>query len=274
MPNPQPHIATRLLFGVSRFTWRLVVRVAMLVALLVFAVAAGFAAYAVLMLPNVDPWHTIRLKGEFTEHDEDGLDFAGYQAIEAALFEQERKAIAEMPKDAPFYVGSRYDPNGPAMRLAPGQPYNRSTRRTPARVRGAALLIHGLSDGPYSVQKLGDVLFAHGFEVTIIRLPGHGTLPSGMLRMDYDDWVAATHVAALMSRACRRICPSTSPATPPAARSRSRTRWIASRLARTRRCERRHASCCSPRQSNWCLSPPSRASSTSSRWCPSTHSKR
>ncbi len=74
---------------------------------------AGFAAYAVLMLPNVDPWHTIRLKGEFTERDGDGLDFAGYQAIEAKLFEQERKAIAEMPKDAPFYVGSRYDPNGP-----------------------------------------------------------------------------------------------------------------------------------------------------------------
>ncbi len=40
------------------------------------------------------------------------------------------------------------------------------------------------------------MLFAQGFEVTIIRLPGHGTLPSGMVHMDYDDWVAATHVAA------------------------------------------------------------------------------
>jgi alpha-beta hydrolase superfamily lysophospholipase len=196
MPNPQPHIATRLLFGVSRFTWRLIVRAALLVALLVLAVTAGFAAYAVLMLPNVDPWHTIRLKGEFTEHDEDDVDFAGYQAMEARLFEQYREALAEMPKDASFFVGSRYDPNGPAMRLAPGQPYNRTTRRTPAQVRGAALLIHGLSDGPYSAQSIGDVLFAQGFEVTIIRLPGHGTLPSGMLGMDYDDWEAAMHVAA------------------------------------------------------------------------------
>ena len=196
MPQPQPHFARRLFFGVTRFTWRWVVRASMLLALLMFAVTAGFAAYAVLMLPDVDPWHTTRLEGEFTEGDAAGLDFAGYQAIEAKLFEEERQAIAAMRKDAPYYVGSRYDPNGPALRLAPGQPYNRSTRRTPARVKGAALLIHGLSDGPYSMQNLGDVLLAQGFEVTILRLPGHGTLPSGMVGMHHDDWVAAMHVAA------------------------------------------------------------------------------
>ena len=195
-PSPQPHIATRLLFGLSRFTWRWVVRAALLAALVVFAVSAGFAAYAVLMLPNVDPWHTVRLRGEFTAGDAQGLDFAGYQAIEAALFDEERKAISAMPTDAHYYVGSRYDPSSPALRLAPGQPYNRSTRRTPPQVKGAALLIHGLSDGPYSMQNLGDVLLAQGFEVTILRLPGHGTLPSGMMGMHYDDWVAAVHVAA------------------------------------------------------------------------------
>ncbi len=42
-PSPQPHIATRLLFGLSRFTWRWVVRAALLAALVVFAVSAGFA---------------------------------------------------------------------------------------------------------------------------------------------------------------------------------------------------------------------------------------
>jgi alpha-beta hydrolase superfamily lysophospholipase len=193
---PQPHFVTRLVTGATRFTWRWAVRAALLVAALLFAVTAGFAAYAVLMLPPVDPWHTIRLPGEFTAGLERGLDFAGYQAMEAKLFEEERIAISSMPTDAPFYVGSRYDPHGPARRLAPGQPYNRSTRRTPANVRGAALLIHGLSDSPYSVQNLGDVLFAQGFEVTTLRLPGHGTLPSGMVHMDYEDWAAAMRVAA------------------------------------------------------------------------------
>lgn len=196
MTEPSPYLATRMFFGLSRFAWRWLLRAAMLAALLLFAVTAGFAAYAVLMLPPVDPWHTIRLKGEFSAGDERGLDFAGYQAIEARLFEEQRKAIAEMPTDAPYYVGSRYDPNGPGLRLAPGTPYNRSTRRVPPQVKGAALLVHGLSDAPYSMQNLGDLLLAQGFEVTILRLPGHGTLPSGMVGMDVEDWEAAMHVAA------------------------------------------------------------------------------
>lgn len=193
---PPPPFVRRLLVGASRFTWRWFVRAVLLVLLLLLAVTGGFATYAVLMLPPVDPYHTTRLAGEFTARDARGLDFAGYQAMEARLFEAEARAIAAMPTDAPYYVGSRYDPRGPGLRLAPGQPYNRSTRRTPARVNGAALLIHGLSDGPYSMHSLGDLLYARGFEVTILRLPGHGTLPSGMIGMTYEDWVAAMDVAA------------------------------------------------------------------------------
>ena len=193
---PPPPLARRVLFGLTRFTWRWTLRAVMLVGLLLFAVTAGFAAYAVMMLPEVDPWHTTRLQDEFTAGDEAGMDFAGYQALETKLFEAQRAAVATMPTDAPYYLGSRYDPKGPALRLAPGQPYNRSTRRTPPQVRGAVLLIHGLSDSPYSMQNVGDVLLANGFEVTILRLPGHGTLPSGMVHMQEEDWVAAMHVAA------------------------------------------------------------------------------
>ena len=157
-----------------------------------------------------------------------------------------------MPTDAPYYIGSRYDPNGPALRLAPGQPYNRSSRRTPPQVRGAALLIHGLSDSPYSMQNVADVLFAHGFEVTILRLPGHGTLPSGMVHMQYEDWVAAMHVAArdISARLPKRpallhggLLDRRHPVADVRAR-RDRTR------RRRRRCARRHESCSSPLPSN------------------------
>lgn len=194
--SPPASLAARLLTAVRRLTWRWSLRLVGVAALLLLAVTGGFAAYAVLMLPDVDPWHTIRLPGEFTAAQEEELDFAGYQAQEATLFAALDRALARMPTDARYYVGSRYDPNGPALKLAPGQPYNRSTRQTPAQPRGAALLLHGLSDAPYSMQALGRVLLARGFEVTILRLPGHGTLPSGMMRMHYRDWVAAMHVAA------------------------------------------------------------------------------
>jgi alpha-beta hydrolase superfamily lysophospholipase len=193
---PPPPLAARILSTIARLTVRWSVRAALLALLVLLAVTGGFAAYAVLMLPDVDPWHTIALDGEFTAGDEDGLDFAGYQAIEGRLFEAQAAAVAGMPTDAPYYHGSRYDPRGPALRLAPGQPHNHSSRRTPPVVRGAVLLIHGLSDSPYSMHAIGDVLFAQGFEVTTLRLPGHGTLPSGMVHMTYADWTAAMRVAA------------------------------------------------------------------------------
>ena len=195
-PTSRVPLAARVFAAVRRLTWRWSLRLVGIVALLLLAVTGGFAAYAVLMLEDVDPWHTIRLPGEFTADDEDGLDFAGYLAKERALFGALQRTLSTMPTDAPYYVGSRYDPAGPALRLAPGQPYNRSSRRSPPIVKGAALLIHGLSDSPYSVQHLGDVLLAQGFEVTILRLPGHGTLPSGMVGMHYEDWAAAMRVAA------------------------------------------------------------------------------
>ena len=44
-PPPRPHVATRILFGVSRFTWRLAVRIALLIAALLFAVTGGFAGF-------------------------------------------------------------------------------------------------------------------------------------------------------------------------------------------------------------------------------------
>ena len=192
----RPSFPARVATTLTRLTWRWSVRVAGLAVLLLLAVTGGFAAYAVFMLPDVHPWQTIALDGEFTERDERGLDFAGYQAQEARLFDAQAAAVARMPGDAPYYLGSRYDPNGPGLRLAPGQPHNRSSRQTPATVRGAVLLIHGLSDSPYSMHAIGDVLFAQGFEVTTLRLPGHGTLPSGMVRMTFADWAAATRVAA------------------------------------------------------------------------------
>ena len=57
------------------FTWRWFVRAVLLVLLLLLAVTGGFATYAVLMLPPVDPYHTTRLAGEFRARDARGLDF-------------------------------------------------------------------------------------------------------------------------------------------------------------------------------------------------------
>ena len=91
---------------------------------------------------------------------------------------------------------SRFNPAGYSLRLADGAPFNRSFRLTLAQPRGHALLMHGLTDSPYSVRALARTLHAQGFEVTVLRLPGHGTLPSMMSVMSAHDWTAAVRLAA------------------------------------------------------------------------------
>jgi alpha-beta hydrolase superfamily lysophospholipase len=58
------------------------------------------------------------------------------------------------------------------------------------------LLVHGLSDSPYSMRAISDTFFEQGYEVMLLRLPGHGTLPSMLRSIDWRDWYAAVALAA------------------------------------------------------------------------------
>lgn len=51
-----------------------------------------------------------------------------------------------------------------------------------------ALLIHGLLDSPFSCRELGRHLQAEGILSRAILLPGHGTRPSDLLQVRYQEW--------------------------------------------------------------------------------------
>ncbi len=53
---------------------------------LALAIAGGFTLYAVSTLPPLQPWHKQVLREEFSADQHAGLDFAGYQQLEARLF--------------------------------------------------------------------------------------------------------------------------------------------------------------------------------------------
>ena len=55
-----------------------------------------------------------------------------------------------------------------------------------------ALLLHGLTDSPYLMRSLAERLHRHGATALGLRLPGHGTVPGGLLSVRWQDWVAAT----------------------------------------------------------------------------------
>jgi alpha-beta hydrolase superfamily lysophospholipase len=96
---------------------------------------------------------------------------------------------------------SRYHAGSTPARLAFDQVYNRSFELEPEEVRGAALLVHGLSDSPYSLRAVAEFLHARGFYVLVLRLPGHGTVPAALLDVSWRDWRAAVAIAARQAAA-------------------------------------------------------------------------
>ncbi len=180
----------------GRHFWRLGVRLAWITGLVGLAIVSGFTLYAVTMLPPLHPWHLERLNEEFTALRHSDLDFAGYLKQEEKLFAESRAKIAEWNSRDEAYLVSRFNPESPFNKLVDGAPFNRSFRLAQTQPKGQALLIHGLTDSPYSAKALAESLHARGFDVTVLRLPGHGTLPSMMVEMSHRDWTAAVRIAA------------------------------------------------------------------------------
>ena len=76
---------------------------------------------------------------------------------------------------------------------------------TPA---GAVVLLHGLTDSPYSLRHVAKLYRDRGFVAIGLRLPGHGTVPAGLTDVRWEDWMAATRLAI---REARRRVPAPAP---------------------------------------------------------------
>lgn len=59
----------------------------------------------------------------------------------------------------------------------------------------AILLIHGLTDSPFSFHDLSQFFYQQGFTVRTVLLPGHGTAPSELLNTNYSEWQQAAKFA-------------------------------------------------------------------------------
>jgi alpha-beta hydrolase superfamily lysophospholipase len=171
-------------------------RAAWLLVVAGLALVLGFTSYAVMTLPDLAPWHTEILPGEFSARGPGPDDFAGYQQLEAELFATAARRTAEWADKGEAFTDGRFNLDSKVRQLAAGAPFNRSFRLSPTVPLGSALLVHGLTDSPYSMKALAESLYQRGFEVTVLRLPGHGTLPSMLTRVTYEDWAAAVRLAA------------------------------------------------------------------------------
>jgi len=147
--------------------------------------------------PDLKIWHKTLLQGEFTaEQAKDINDLDAYRALEEKLFQQLQEQIVsrieqgEQRQLGRFYAGSRVNPQSFPRN------WNRTFELVPEHPVGGVLLLHGLSDSPYSLRALGQMLYNQGFRVVGLRLPGHGTAPSALLTVQWRDWAAAVRIAA------------------------------------------------------------------------------
>ncbi|MGB5762581.1 MAG: alpha/beta fold hydrolase [Sedimenticolaceae bacterium] len=143
---------------------------------------------------DLDVWHTAELDQEFTEGS--GIEtFGGYLELEERLFRQlDELVYAEVQSDQRSSInrynrGSLSDPE----RWRPN--WNRSFELPVKSPRAAVLLLHGMSDSPYSLRHLGEGLNAAGAYVLGLRMPGHGTAPSGLVEITWQDMAAAVRLA-------------------------------------------------------------------------------
>ena len=97
-----------------------------------------------------------------------------------------------------YYSGSPIYPG----RFA--QDWNRSyVLRPQGTPVGAVVLLHGLTDSPYSLRHVARRYRERGFVVVAIRMPAHGTVPAALTDVEWEDWDAATRLA--MREARRRV---------------------------------------------------------------------
>ena len=144
--------------------------------------------------PDLSIWHFAELDEEFTV-DSEVRSFKDYLALEDRLFKQlDDEVYAKITNDQKDKV-NRYNKGSLSDPGQWPQNWNRSYEMPVSQPKAAALLLHGMSDSPYSLRNLAERLHQAGVYVVGLRIPGHGTAPSGLTTVSWQDMAAAVQLA-------------------------------------------------------------------------------
>ncbi len=176
------------------FAWKLTKLLALVVATILVTLLVG-RAYMSLNGPPLRPWHTFAP----VELDADTLSTATWddylKAEDKILKDVEANVTAKLEEEDEF-PANRYFSESPLYPAKFKTNWNRSFVLTPSvEPRGAVVLLHGLTDSPYSMRHIAELYQQRGFVAVAIRIPGHGTVPGGLTGISWEDWAAAAKLA-------------------------------------------------------------------------------
>jgi len=161
----------------------------------IITVATMIVALQACSSTQLKPWHTEKLTEEFTEDKADEVQsFDDYLELEDRLYKQLDEKIYAQTETGPEYRLDRYSTGSAADPRKHPPDWNRSFELKADNPRGGVLLIHGMSDSPYSLRTLGKALNRQGYRVVGMRMPGHGTAPSGLRHISRHDMTAAVSI--------------------------------------------------------------------------------
>ena len=166
-------------------------------AVLLLTIYFGWAFDSRRML-QLQPEHRIEFDAEFRARDEDETTWQNYLDIETELARELDAKIHD--GDRPDSLLDRYasdslsDPDGYPSN------WNRSYELSVPTPRGVAVLLHGLTDSPYSMLSTAQTLAGAGYNVVVPRMPGHGFAVGGLVQARWEDWTAAVRIAIRHAR--------------------------------------------------------------------------
>lgn len=180
----------------------------LVVFLVLLTLGLGIRAYRALQGPPLQPWHTF-VPAEMHVAELEAADWARYMAQEQEIFDSVLVNVTQKLEPGARVPYNRYVEVSPVFPPRFAQDWNRSYIIEPAQTpKGAVVLLHGLTDSPYSLRHVARQYADHGFVAVGLRVPGHGTVPGGLTDVRWEDWMAATRLAV---REARRRVPEPAP---------------------------------------------------------------
>jgi alpha-beta hydrolase superfamily lysophospholipase len=173
-----------------------------LVSILVIGVLfLAVRSYRSLGGPALQPWHTF-VPAELSVQQMDAGNWAAYVAQEERIMASIAAEVSQkLPPESRVPI-NRYFTESPVYPARFAQNWNRSYVMEPdGKPSGVVVLLHGLTDSPYSLRHVAKHYRDQGFVAIGIRLPAHGTVPAGLSDVRWEDWMAATRLAIREARA-------------------------------------------------------------------------
>ncbi len=180
----------------------------MLLSAFLGALLIGLIVFVLYMksLPPLSIWHTTILQNEFSTKftsKNTVKDFDAYIALEKRLFDELDSEVYEKVLPNEKNGVNRYTQNSVTDPKRWSKAWNKSFELPVKDPKMGVLLLHGMSDSPYSLHAQAEYLNQQGVWVVAMRMPGHGTIPSGLVELKWQDMAAVVQIG--MARLSQKV---------------------------------------------------------------------